>query len=247
MTRPLIGVTTSNRSGWRVFPLVAFNIWLAGGRALRWGAERDADISSVDGIIIGGGDDISPDLYGGKLVTSARLDPERDALERQLVDKALARDMPVLGICRGSQMLNVALGGTLHQDAYGTYRDSRFIRTILPRKTVLIRQGSRLAQLSGTDPMRVNALHTQAVEVLGQALRAAAHDEGGMIQAIERLSDPFAIGVQWHPEHLFYARRQRALFRALVTAAQARRDRAGQIAAVAAQERAGQPRVNNRE
>ncbi|SDO05032.1 putative glutamine amidotransferase [Lutimaribacter pacificus] len=232
MTRPVIGVTTSNRSGWRVFPLMAFNIWLAGGRALRWGTGREADLAQVDGVVIGGGDDISPDLYDGRLVTSARLDPARDALEKRLVDAALERDTPVLGICRGSQMLNVALGGTLHQDAYGTYRDSRFIRTILPRKTVLVEADTRLAQLSGTGPMRVNALHTQAVEDLGEALRIAARDEGGMIQAIERLSDPFAIGVQWHPEHLFYARRQRALFRALVTAAAARRDHAGQIAAV---------------
>lgn len=232
MTRPVIGVTTSNRSGWRVFPLVAFNIWLAGGRAVRWGAGRDAEITEVDGVIIGGGDDISPDLYGGKLVASARLDPDRDDLEKCLIDKALSHGTPVLGICRGSQMLNVVLGGTLHQDAYGVYRGSRFIRTILPRKTVLIEPNTRLARLSGTQPMRVNALHTQAVDHLGDDLRVAALDEGGMIQAIERVVDPFAIGVQWHPEHLFYARRQRALFRALVVAASARREHAAQIPAV---------------
>ncbi len=234
MSRPVIGVTTSNRSGWRIFPLVAFNIWLAGGRAVRWGAGRAADVKTVDGIIIGGGDDISPDLYGGQIVASARLDPDRDALERGLVDDALAHDTPVLGICRGSQMLNVALGGSLHQDGYGVYERSDFVRTILPKKTVLIETGTRLAQLSGTDPMRVNALHTQAVDRLGDELRIAARDQGGMVQAIERLTDPFAIGVQWHPEHLFYAHRQRALFRALVCAAAARRDNSGQIDAVTA-------------
>lgn len=239
MTRPVIGVTTSNRSGWRIFPLVALNIWLAGGRALRWGAGRAADVADVDGVIIGGGDDISPDLYGGRLVTSARLDPARDTLERQIVETALARDTPVLGICRGSQMLNIALGGTLHQDAYGIYKGSRFFRTILPKKTVLIEPGTRLAELSGTDPMRVNALHSQAVDALGDGLRIAARDDGGMVQAIERLHDPFAIGVQWHPEHLFYAHRQRALFRALVRAAAAHRDNAGQIAAVHADTRDG--------
>ncbi|MCM2561774.1 gamma-glutamyl-gamma-aminobutyrate hydrolase family protein [Lutimaribacter sp. EGI FJ00015] len=239
MTRPLIGVTTSNRSGWRIFPLMAFNIWLAGGRAIRWGAGHAADVATVDGIIIGGGDDISPDLYGGRLVTSARLDPQRDALERALVDDAVTHEKPVLGICRGSQMLNVALGGTLHQDAYGVYQGSRFMRTILPRKTVIIEPRTRLAELSNTDPMRVNALHTQAVEQLGDGLRVSARDEGGMIQAIERLTDPFAIGLQWHPEHLFYAHRQRSLFRALVCAAAARRDNAPQIPAVAADTRRG--------
>lgn len=232
MSRPVIGVTTSNRSGWRIFPLVAFNLWLAGGRALRWGAGRAADLGDVDGVIIGGGDDISPDLYGGRLVTSARLDPERDALERGLVTEAMAHGIPVLGICRGSQMLNVALGGTLHQDAYGVYRGSRFVRTILPRKDVQVAFGTRLAEISGTAPMRVNALHTQAVEDLGRDLRVAARDDGGMVQAIERISDPFAVGVQWHPEHLFYARRQRALFRALVVAAQARKRGRAQMGAV---------------
>ena len=219
MTRPLIAVTTSRRSGWRIFPLVALNIWLVGGRAVRWGVGRDADLSQVDGVIVGGGDDISPDLYSGEIVTTARLDPERDALERKTVLDALDLGMPLMGICRGSQMLNVALRGTLDQDAYGTFERSKKVYTILPRKDVSLVEGSRLARIAGKAPMRVNALHSQAVERLGSGLRVAARDQGGMIQAVERDSDPFAIGVQWHPEHLFYAHRQRAIFRALVTAA----------------------------
>ncbi|RKT32613.1 putative glutamine amidotransferase [Roseovarius halotolerans] len=222
MSRPLVGVTTSRRSGWRIFPLIALNVWMAGGRAQRWVDGSDARVEDVDGLIIGGGDDISPDLYGGQLVSSARLDPGRDALERRLVHDAFDLDKPVLGICRGSQMLNVALGGTLHQDAYDAYRDSDRHRTILPRKTVLITPGTRLARLAGDAPMKINALHSQAVDRLGDGLRVAARDRGGMIQAIERLHDPFAIGVQWHPEHLFYARRQQGLFRALIAAARAR-------------------------
>lgn len=219
---PRIGVTSSVRSGWRIFPLIALNLWLAGGRGVRWDTSREADMSSVDGLIVGGGDDISPDLYKGELVASARLDPERDALERRLVIEALRAGKPVLGICRGAQMMNIALGGNLHQDAYGHYADSRYLRTILPRKTVSVVARTQLARLAGTEPMRVNALHTQAVNRLGEGLAAAALDEGGMIQGIERVTPPFALGVQWHPEHLFYARRQRALFKALVQAAIAR-------------------------
>lgn len=222
--KPLIGVTTSRRSGWRIYPLIALNVWLAGGRSIRWVAGRDADIDAVDGIIIGGGDDISPDLYGGRIVTTARLDPDRDALERGMVLAAFERNKPVLGICRGSQMLNIALGGSLHQDAYATYTSSDHIRTILPRKTVCLEPGTRLAGVAGIAPMKVNALHSQAVDRLGRGLKVAARDTGGMIQAIERVSEPFAIGVQWHPEHLFYARRQMGIFRALVAAAAARRD-----------------------
>jgi putative glutamine amidotransferase len=224
--RPRIGVTTSRRTGWRVFPLIAFSVWLAGGRAVRWNTSREADIAAVDGLVVGGGDDISPDLYQGQLVAAARLDPDRDALERRLVMEALQGGKPVLGICRGAQMLNVALGGNLHQNAYAQYHDSRYRWTILPRKTVRVGAGTLLAQIVGTEPMRVNALHTQAVDRLAQDLAVVARDEGGMPQAIERRVPPFALGVQWHPEYLFYARRQRALFAALVAAAAA--DRTGQ-------------------
>lgn len=230
--RPLIAVTTSDRSGWRVFPLVALNLWLAGGRAVRWGAGRPSDLDAVDGLIIGGGDDISPDLYGMQIVASARLDPARDALERDLVAAAIARNQPVLGICRGAQMINVALGGSLHQDAYGTYIASDRHWTVLPKKQVRVCDDTRLAGIAGTAPMRVNALHSQAVDRLGRDLRVAAHDRGGMVQAVERTCDPFALGVQWHPEHLFYARRQRAIFAALVAAARACRTDDVQLRAV---------------
>lgn len=232
MRKPLIGVTTSQRSGWRIFPLVALNVWLAGGRAVRWGVNRPDDIDAVDGVIIGGGDDISPDLFGGKIISSARLDPERDALEQRLVGEAMAAGKPVLGICRGAQMINVALGGRLDQDAYGTYTASERHWTILPKKHIDVRPDTLLSRHTGTAPMRVNALHSQAVSVLGDGLQVAAHDEGGMIQAVERVEPPFALGVQWHPEHLFYAHRQRAIFRALVNAAAARYEARDQISAV---------------
>lgn len=221
MTAPLIGVTTSTRSGWRIFPLVRFNLWLAGARALRWTSRTDIDLDAVDGVVIGGGDDISPDLYGGALEMTARLDPDRDRMEHDIARRALAEDIPVLGICRGAQMLNVAAGGTLHQDAWALYPDAKPVKTVLPRREVRVIAGTRLADRVGTAPLRVNALHTQAVARLGRGVRVAARDTYGMVQAIERTRDPFALGVQWHPEHLFYARRQRALFAALADAARA--------------------------
>lgn len=222
MTRPLIAVTTSARSGWRIYPLMAFNVWLGGGRSVRWGAGRPSDLNSVDGLIIGGGDDIQPTLYGGEIIAEARLDPGRDALERRLVLEALDREIPVLGICRGAQMLNVALGGSLFSRAYETFVASPYMKTILPRKRVEATSGTHLSRITERAVLKVNALHTQAVDRLGEGLRVAARDEGGMIQAVERKNAPFALGVQWHPEHLFYRTPHRRLFRALVGAAVAR-------------------------
>jgi len=228
---PTIGVTLSRRSAWRIFPLMWLGLRLAGGRAVKWVGQDDVDLDAVDGVIIGGGDDISPDLYGGEMVMTARLDPDRDALEAAVLRAVMDRNMPVLGICRGSQMLNIVAGGTLDQDAYGTF-GVRNVKTILPRKMVDIVEGTRLAGLSGMGEMRVNALHSQAVDTVGEGLRVAARDQHGMIQAVERVADPFAIGVQWHPEHLFYLRRHRALFHGLVAAARARAAGRGQVSEV---------------
>ncbi|MGK7754214.1 MULTISPECIES: gamma-glutamyl-gamma-aminobutyrate hydrolase family protein [unclassified Roseovarius] len=232
MSRPVIAVTTSERSGWRIFPLVWFNLWLAGAKAVRWGVGRPAALAEVDGLIIGGGDDVGPELYGGVLGISATLDRARDTLERKLATDALAQGVPVLGICRGAQMMNVALGGTLDQNAWQTFGKAEKIKTVLPKRDVEVAPETHLARICGPGPMRVNALHTQAVQDLGRGLRVAARDTHGMIQAVERREDPFALGVQWHPEHLFYAKRQRLLFRALVSAALAYRASQAQVAAV---------------
>lgn len=235
MTRPVIGVSTSERTGWRVFPLINLNLWLCGARGVRWGSDRPHDPDAVDGVIIGGGDDIGPELYGGRVGASVRLDRARDAFERNVAEMALSRNIPVLGICRGAQMLNVALGGTLDQNAWQTFGMHRKIRTVLPKREVCVESGTHLAGYCGQAPMWVNALHSQAVDTLGEGLRVSARDTAGMVQAIERVRDPFALGVQWHPEHLIYAHRQRAIFRALTTAALAYRESRDQTKATARQ------------
>ena len=232
--RPLIGITTSARSGWRIFPAIALSVFLAGGRSVWWRVGQPADIEAVDGVIIGGGDDISADLYGGRVMAEAKIDPERDALERELVHAARATGRPVLGICRGAQMLNIAFGGSLHQDIYEAYEGTRRHWTVLPRKRVTVEPGTQLARIAGTEPMLVNALHTQSVDRPGDGMQVAAREESGVVQAVERAGDTFFLGVQWHPEHLVYARRQRRIFRALVAAARARAADRRQSAAVRA-------------
>lgn len=228
--KPLIGVTLSSRSRWRIYPAFWWAIFRAGGRA-RWvTARRREDMDELDGLVVGGGDDIGVELYGGEPVKTAKIDPMRDMLELNMVQAAHAQEKPVLGVCRGAQMINVARGGSLHGDIYDAYPGARRIRTPLPRKTVHFREDSRIASICGTAPSRVNALHTQSVDRLGEGLVDAAWDEDGIIQAVEQPGGAFVIGVQWHPELLIFSDRDHALFRALVASAKERQGR-GQEAA----------------
>ena len=108
MTRPLIGITVSRRSGWRIFPLMALNVWLAGGRAVRWTTAADVDVDAVDGIIIGGGDDIAPELYGAELLMASRLDRVRDTMEKWIVEEAVSQHVPTHANCHEAQKNDVA-------------------------------------------------------------------------------------------------------------------------------------------
>jgi putative glutamine amidotransferase len=168
-----------------------------------------------------------PAIYLGRRLFSVKRmlagDPDRDALERRLIETALQRNLPVLGICRGAQLLNVVRGGTLHQELGDFYAEVAEPQSLLPRKRVTVEAGSRLATVTGPETMVVNGLHHQAVDRLGEGLRIVARAASGVVQAIEDPSRPLVIGVQWHPEYLPYARRQRALFHALVAAAATRR------------------------
>jgi putative glutamine amidotransferase len=218
MTRPLIGVTTSRRGGWRSFLLAKLALARAGARAVRLMAGEPLPQEGLDGLIIGGGDDIGAEIYGGTVLPDVRIDPERDKLELKLLDEALGRGVPVLGICRGSQIINVALGGTLHTDIYEVYVQAPRMRTVLARKTIRMEPGSRLDRIVRCNPCRVNALHHQSVDRVGRGLKVVAHDEAGVIQAIEG-QESFLIGVQWHPELLVFSAPQQRLFRALADAA----------------------------
>ena len=216
--RPLIGVTTTAKGGWRSYFMTAIAIRLTGGRTVRIvpGDDIDRLVDKLDGLIAGGGDDISAQLYGGEIVADVRLDPDRDALEIGLMRRMLPGRIPVLGICRGAQMLNVAAGGNLIADIYTLDAPPPKLRTILPRKTVTLVHGSMLARIIQLRWMRVNALHHQAIDRLGDGLKVVARDKALIVQAIEASGKPFRIGVQWHPELLIFKRSQRRLFRALV-------------------------------
>ena len=125
----------------------------------------------------------------------------------------------MLGICRGAQFINIHLKGTLHRGLGDFYGERGNIGTVLPRKRVRIDHGTRVHRVFDTDELLVNSLHNQAVDRLGEGLRVSARDSAGVIQAIEKTSHPFLVGVQWHPEYLPLVRSQRRLFRELVRCA----------------------------
>jgi putative glutamine amidotransferase len=157
-------------------------------------------------------------------------DTARDRMETALIRDALARGIPVLGICRGAQLMNVVLGGSLHQDIGQFYvEETGNIRSVLPRKSIRVAPGSCLHRILDTRRCRVNALHRQSVDRLGDGIEISAQEANGVIQAIEKRDHPFFLGVQWHPEYMPQNGTQQRLFRGLVDCA-ARRARPGESA-----------------
>jgi putative glutamine amidotransferase len=192
----------------------------AGGRALlvppsTEGIEETLD--AVDGLIFSGGSDLDPELYGQERhAETTGIVPERDSGELALLKAALERDMPVLAICRGSQVLNVLLGGDLIQHlpeivGDGTHKD---IPGRFTEHDVEVEIGTQLDELVGGEVI-VKSHHHQGFGRLGEGLRVAARAEDGTIEAIENPSHSFAVGVLWHPE----AGEDARLFEGLVTEA----------------------------
>ncbi|MCB9589410.1 MAG: gamma-glutamyl-gamma-aminobutyrate hydrolase family protein [Polyangiaceae bacterium] len=151
-----------------------------------------------------------------------RLDPARDAAETRLLHQAWSRGAPVLGICRGAQLINVFFRGSLYTDLADFYRERANARSVLPTKLVRIGEGSTMQRIVGTDRLRINALHDQAMAEIGSGLVVSACEPNGVVQAIESLDPAWpALGVQWHPEYLPQRAEQRRLFAWLVEAARA--------------------------
>ena len=187
-------------------------------------ASAEAVLGGLDGLILTGGLDVQPELYGAErhpLTDPAR--PDRDAWELALLRGARERGMPVFGICRGLQLINVAFGGTLHQhlpDALGTER-YRLSPGVFATNTVDVHAGTRLAELVGAGPLNVHSYHHQGIDRLGHDLTVAARTEDELPYAIETTNGPYLVAVQWHPEENSEDRR---LFLGLVAAASAYAD-----------------------
>ena len=168
---------------------------------------------ALDGVFLPGGADIDPVSYGGeKHALCDRTDPERDRVELLLARWALAEEKPVLGVCRGMQLINVAAGGSLYQDLaeqmpgsikhdYFPYSAENYARDHLAH-TVAVQPNSRVARLFGEGAVEVNSMHHQGVRDLGDGLRATAVSPDGLIEAIEHDGSGYVFAVQWHPEAL---------------------------------------------
>ncbi|MFT4035153.1 MAG: gamma-glutamyl-gamma-aminobutyrate hydrolase family protein [Patulibacter sp.] len=182
-------------------------------------------VARLDGLLLSGGHDLDPALYAQPPHPElGPIDPANDRWELALLRAALDRGIPVLGICRGMQLINVAYGGTLYQDLpsqLGTAPElhRQQLRGSQTTHDVIVEQQTGLARLTGAGRQPVNSFHHQAVEQLGDGLHITARDPAGLVEGIEDRARPFLIGVQWHAESLYAIPQQLALFEGLIEAA----------------------------
>jgi gamma-glutamyl-gamma-aminobutyrate hydrolase PuuD len=222
--RPVIGVTKPDNGDWLSYQAMRLAIGLAGGKAIKITTRAPRDPKSLDGLVFGGGADVFPERYEGAPKLGYRYDLARDDMEASWADAALKHDIPILGICRGMQMLNVLGGGTLFPDLRAFKRKTyptTFLQRLFYRLPIRVAPASWLAEATRTLELCVNSIHSQAVDRLGVGFRATAWDVDGPVQAIEHSRNSFLLGVQFHPEFLVYRPFARRIFADLIEAARA--------------------------
>ena len=212
----LIGVTGPSRGIRWAWWATRWHLRHCGAAARYLNATTGYPEKEFAGFVIGGGNDIDPAIYGGDVSISRSVDPLRDEFELGVLDLANERELPVMGICRGAQLLNVHAGGSLYSDVHHMRQLTSNKGTLLPRKQVSIDPSSRLASMLGADNSRVNSLHHQAMKGLGDGFVVSARDRDEIVQGIESTDEPLRIGVQWHPEYMPQRRDQRQLFQGFV-------------------------------
>jgi putative glutamine amidotransferase len=216
--RLVIGVTGSSRGIPWAWWATRWHLRRLGIVPRRLNASSGFPGDDIDGFVIGGGNDIDPAIYGGDVSASRSIDPSRDAYELEILELAERRGLPVMGICRGAQLINVHRGGTLVSDLSDLRVHTSNRGTLLPRKQVRIHPDTLLARLVGAERTKVNSLHHQAVERTGDGLVVSAIDRDNIVQGIESVGKPLRVGVQWHPEYMPQRTDQRRLFEGFVAA-----------------------------
>ena len=196
-------------------------------RTLYPGISEDA-YADIDGLLLTGGGDIHPDNFDAEWHPTLKyVDEARDALEIPLCQEAIADDLPVFGICRGIQIMSVAMGGSLYQDIPSEFPQEAScqsqVRGVDSRHTIEIVANSRLNQITGKQRDEVNSAHHQAVREKGEGFEVTARTQEGIIEAMENRSKRFVLGVQYHPERMIetsdFLEHRRRLFEAFIEAA----------------------------
>lgn len=204
--KPVIAMPKLSNDPFRIYMKSKYvlSLWRSGAR-VRWISPENTDTNrstllQCDGLLMPGGVDIEPARYGQEQSEQCgKIDLARDAAEWWMLEAYLPTGKPVLGICRGIQMLNVFQGGTLHQHIPD---HSDFKSRSIGCHKVNVIPGSKLEQIVNAGQLTVNSLHHQAVDSLGKDLEAAAVSDDGIVEAVIHTRHPFCLGVQWHPEHM---------------------------------------------
>lgn len=237
MTNPLIGITTNQVVMGRMqVPRIALNttyiraVQKAGGIPVMipigiQSDDYDALLGAMDGVLFTGGVDINPALYGAPMHAQVtEVDLERDEMEVGMLKWVVENRKPFMGICRGVELVNVGLGGTLYTHLYDQLPNALYHTCYegdLPRSflahPVRTEASSRLQQILGEEPW-VNSLHHQGIRTVGKGLRATAHSSDGLVEGIELEGHPFGVAVQWHPEELTHIEPMLNLFKTFVQA-----------------------------
>jgi len=234
---PLIGITTYRTTNQYDNPILVLGenyvqaISLVGGLPVLvpLGLPENqlaALIARLDGILFSGGGDIESCVFGMEDVPEVKdVDPDRDRVEIQLVQESVSKGLPFFGICRGLQVINVALGGTLYTHINGQHPQAiehsyypDWPRDYLAH-AVRVDRDSHLTEILETNEIRTNSMHHQGIQLLATNLKATAWAPDGVIEGIELPDHPFGLAVQWHPEWMLASLPMRALFLALVEAA----------------------------
>lgn len=205
--KPQIAIPQMGYDPFRIYMKSKYALSLRrSGAGVRWipldGSPTSiASLLECDGLLLPGGADIAPERYNQiRSEQCGKSNPARDEAEWKFLEAFLSTNRPILGICRGLQMLNVFHGGTLHQHIPGhsdfKSRGKSFLQVHLV-------PGSRLEQILGTTPFSVNSLHHQAIDAPGENLAVCAVSQDGIIESVVHTNHPFCLGVQWHPEHMY--------------------------------------------
>jgi len=217
--RPKIGVTghiSKDNPNLSITQSYMEAIFACGGFPLLLPVKGNDDLwleaaREMDGFLFTGGGDVSPSCYGeDTLQCCGEISPLRDVMELDLLRAVLPTGKPILGVCRGIQLLNVGLGGTLYQDIYQQNAQSfqqqhtQKLPDYLPAHDVLIEEGSLLHRIVKTLRLPVNTLHHQAVKDCAPGLAAVAKSSSSLIEAVEKKDHPYFLGVQWHPERMWH-------------------------------------------